>query len=240
MKIICHMISSVDGRLYPSRWGAPQEPADITELYEGVAKRFPQAAGWIVGRTTMADYCEDVREGEPAPLRDAHEPNPIAFTGKREDRPIAVAIDPKGKLLPEINVLPTGEHLLIVLGPRVAESHLAKLRAAGVSYVFEGEGETDREKLLPALSAIEALFGAHTMLLEGGGIINGAFLTAGLINEISVIVYPGLDALFGSAAIFGVKAAPDALPGVHVHLKLLGTEALSGGAVWLHYDVRND
>ena len=51
MKIICHMISSVDGRLYPSRWGSPQEPADITTLYEGVAKRFP-SQGWIVGRTT--------------------------------------------------------------------------------------------------------------------------------------------------------------------------------------------
>ena len=239
MKIICHMISTVDGRLYPSRWGAPQEPADITTLYEGAAKRFP-AQGWIVGRTTMSDYCEEVKEGDPAPLRDADAPASPAFVGSREGRPIAVAIDPKGKLLPEINALPTGEHLVLVLGPRVAESHLAKLRAAGVSYVFEGEGESNREKFAPALKALEELFDAKTLLLEGGGIINGAFLTAGLIDEISVIVYPGLDALFGSAAIFGVKAPADQMPGAGAHLRLLDNETLEGGAVWLHYDVKND
>lgn len=77
-----------------------------------------------------------------------------------------MAIDPKGKLLPEINALPTGEHLVLVLGARVAESHLAKLRAAGVSYVFEGDGESNREKLAVALKALEDLFGVKTLLLE--------------------------------------------------------------------------
>ncbi len=92
----------------------------------------------------------------------------------------------------------------------------------------------------PPLKALEDLFGAKTLLLEGGGIINGAFLTAGLIDEISVIVYPGLDALFGSAAIFGVKAQENQLPGAGAHLKLLDNETLEGGAVWLHYNVKND
>ena len=55
-----------------------------------------------------------------------------------------------------------------------------------------------------------------------------------------MIVYPGLDALFGSAAIFGVKAQENQLPGAGAHLKLLDNETLEGGAVWLHYNVKND
>lgn len=55
-----------------------------------------------------------------------------------------------------------------------------------------------------------------------------------------MIVYPGLDALFGSAAIFGVKAPADQMPGAGAHLRLLDNETLEGGAVWLHYDVKND
>ena len=54
-KIICHMIASVDGRLYPDRWTPGPENADISASYESAANSFG-AAGWIVGRTTMAEY----------------------------------------------------------------------------------------------------------------------------------------------------------------------------------------
>ena len=67
-KIICHMIASVDGRLVVSRWSRPQEPVDISETYEGAASRYA-ADGWIVGRTTMADYADSVVEHAPAAVR---------------------------------------------------------------------------------------------------------------------------------------------------------------------------
>ena len=55
-----------------------------------------------------------------------------------------------------------------------------------------------------AASLLDMDFKKSVLACMGGvllaGIIMGAFLTAGLIDEISVIVYPGLDALFGSSA----------------------------------------
>ena len=55
--------------------------------------------------------------------------------------------------------------------------YLARLRRAGVSYVFQGDGAecTEREKLSAALAAPEETFGVKRLLLEGGGVLNGSF-----------------------------------------------------------------
>lgn len=239
MKLICHMISSVDGRLYPSRWGEPQAEVPVTEVYETAAARF-NADGWIVGRTTMADYDEGVHEEAPAALRAPNDPAPTPFVVDRGNRLVALAVDLKGRLHFSHALLPTGEQLAVVLSPKVGEAHLAHLREVGISYVFAGEGDTDAERLGGALKAIEAQLGVKSLLLEGGGIINGAFLKAGLIDEISVLVYPGLDALQGVSSIFEATGAPGEQPAKHAHLSLIEVEAVKGGVVWLHYGVKND
>jgi hypothetical protein len=53
-KIICHMVSSIDGRLLVDRWTPPAAGVDedIVLRYDEVAARF-DADGWIVGRATM-------------------------------------------------------------------------------------------------------------------------------------------------------------------------------------------
>ena len=102
---------------------------------------------------------------------------PRAYVGDRQDRPLAVVFDPKGRLQFSKNGLPTGEHVVAVLDPKIDEAHLARLRRAGVSYVFQGDGAecTEREKLSAALAALEETFGVKRLLLEGGGVLNGSF-----------------------------------------------------------------
>ncbi len=79
-----------------------------------------------------------------------------------------------------------------------------------------------------------ALFGITTLLLEGGGNINGAFLQAGLIDEVSLLLAPGID---------GRREIPTVFDGVHpslktaVPLKLKSVEHLRKGILWLRYDV---
>ncbi|MDO5532154.1 dihydrofolate reductase family protein [Sutterella sp.] len=238
MFITCHMIASLDGRLLPARWSEPAEPYDVSGVYEAAASKL-EGEGWIVGRTTISEYCEEIRTAEPAPLRAEGEPVPEGFTGDRGGRLIAVAFDPKGKLRPGLSTLPTGEHLVLVLSPRVAESHLAELRSQGVSYVFEGAEGDEAARMAAALDAIEARFGVKHLLLEGGGIINGAFLKAGLIDAISVLVCPALDALHSAPSIFGYVGAPDERPAENVRLALTSSETMAGGVVWLRYRVEN-
>ena len=97
MDIVCHMITSLDGCILLERWSKPAERVDFTQVYEATAKRL-QGDGWIVGRITMAEYGQGVVEGEPAGMRGRGESVPRAYVGDRQDRPLAVVFDPKGRL----------------------------------------------------------------------------------------------------------------------------------------------
>lgn len=58
--IICHMATSIDGRLHPSRFTAAAAGLSSDILrghYEKVAERL-KADGWIVGRKTMAEVAK--------------------------------------------------------------------------------------------------------------------------------------------------------------------------------------
>ncbi len=235
VKVVCHMISSVDGRLLPGRWTKPVHPVNVTECYEAAASNFP-ADGWLIGRTSMAQFDDSISEGAPAGKRGADEPRPTPFVGKREGRMLAVVTDPKGKLRYTTPTLSTGEHLVAVLAPDTAEDYLEELRRVGVSYVFEGEGE---KKLEGALAALEETFGVKLILLEGGGLINGSFLKAGLIDEFSILVYPAVDGLAGVPSIVGYAGEAHERPAAGQPLELIEAKTLPGGVVWLRYRVEH-
>jgi riboflavin biosynthesis pyrimidine reductase len=78
-------------------------------------------------------------------------------------------------------------------------------------------------------------FGIRTILLEGGGTINGAFLKAGLIDEVSLLIYPGIDGLAGVPSIFEYHGEQDERPAGGKSLRHLSTETLEGGMVWIRY-----
>ena len=123
-----------------------------------------------------------------------------------------------------------GDHVVVLLGGEVADAHLAELAASGVSYVVSDTAEID---LPAALATLKRDFGIETLLLEGGGGINGTFLAAGLVDELSVVVTPSLDG--GSGAERIVKF-DDGLKG-KVTLSLTGCETLAHGVVHLRYAV---
>jgi 2,5-diamino-6-(ribosylamino)-4(3H)-pyrimidinone 5'-phosphate reductase len=60
----------------------------------------------------------------------------------------------------------------------------------GISHIVSGKSSID---LANAVHRLEDHFGIRTLLLEGGGRINGAFLQANLVDEVSLLVVPGID-----------------------------------------------
>ena len=46
------------------------------------------------------------------------------------------------------------------------------------------------------------VFGVKAVSLQGGGIINGAFLQSGLLDELSLVVYPGIDGAAQAPSVF--------------------------------------
>jgi riboflavin biosynthesis pyrimidine reductase len=230
-KIICHMMSSIDGRLIVDRWTAPAAGIKAETLrghYDEIASRF-ESDGWIVGRKTM----QEMIEGEARTVKSSGGDLRSTYMANRKGRDVAVSIDPHGKLhYGRDNI--ADDHIIAVLGEEVSDNYLAELREDGVSYLFAGPDGSD---LGGALKTLGEVFGLKILLLEGGGRINGAFLKEGLIDEISLLVYPAIDGLAGIPAIFDYAGLGDELPGTGQSLRHIGTETLEGGTVWLRYRV---
>ncbi|WP_233583598.1 dihydrofolate reductase family protein [Corallococcus sp. CA053C] len=102
-----------------------------------------------------------------------------------------------------------------------------------MSYVFGGRDDIDFAR---ALETLGRAFGIKTVLLEGGGGINGSLLAAGLIDEVSLLVHPTADGNPGTPSLFDRPQAS----GTGVALELTRVEQLDAGLVWLKYRVRND
>jgi riboflavin biosynthesis pyrimidine reductase len=105
------------------------------------------------------------------------------------------------------------------------------LQKKGVSYIVIGATSVD---LPQAVSLLSEHFGIKTLLLEGGGHINGAFLQAGLVDEVSILLVPGIDGRHDIPAVFdGVSPSrKDAVP-----LKLKSVEQRKNDALWIRYKV---
>ena len=105
------------------------------------------------------------------------------------------------------------------------------LRDVGVSYIVAGAHEVD---LASALESLHEHFGIRRLMLEGGGHINGGFAEAGLIDEISLLVAPGIDGRKGLPTVFdGMDASHDKV----VPLRLKHLEKREHDVLWLQYEV---
>lgn len=239
-KIICHMTSTVDGRLLTKRWTKPAVGVSeemLSGYYDQIHKRF-DADGWLVGRTTMEEFVEGTARTFDIPQVDLRKP----FAGNRNGRKAAVVVDLHGKLhYGRDDAVGVGDHIIAILGEQVSDRYLAELQHDGVSYLFTKQKGDDAasqsEAMHSAMTTLGETFGIKTLLLEGGGITNGTFLKAGLIDEISLLVYPGIDGLTGMPTIFEYSGRLDELPAASQSLRHLTTETLEGGTVWIHYRV---
>ena len=129
-----------------------------------------------------------------------------------------------------------GDPIVVVLTASVSDAHLSGLQADGVSYIFAGRDEVD---LPSALSILNRDLGIERLLLEGGGGANGAFLLAGLVDEMSLVVCPVVDEAMGAPSVFD---SGDDEAGAPAHLRqmaLVSSEVLEGGSVWLRYRLTN-
>jgi 2,5-diamino-6-(ribosylamino)-4(3H)-pyrimidinone 5'-phosphate reductase len=222
--VICHSMSSIDGRIQSFRW----DISNAAKLFEDTAARI-QADAWIVGRTTMQEFASK----KPRRKRKGTFRVPKTdFVGKPDAKTFAVAIDPSGKCNWETNMTDT-EHVVEVLTARVAGEYLDHLRSAGVSYLFAGERELD---LAVALRKLRSVFGIRRARIDGGGTVNGSFLRAGLVDEISHIVAPVADGSLKTPTMFDVE--PGTTRRKARSLALKSVKRLPGGALWVRYRVR--
>lgn len=227
--VICHMLSPLDGRLLVDSW-APAGSRVRDELlaeYQRLHEAFEPDA-WLVGVTTMADFANAEAKSEPS---GAATPPPRPWHVAKPDAPrFAVTIDRHARLHWKNGTADDG-HVVVVLLSSVPDAHLGELVASGVSYLVMPAVEID---LAAMLSELHDRLRIRTLLLEGGGVFNGVFLKAGLVDEISLLLWPAIDGTSGSPAIF--ETGQESV-GPRLKLSLAGATPLPSGAVHLQYRV---
>jgi riboflavin biosynthesis pyrimidine reductase len=222
--VICHMAASVDGRTLSSRW----RPKGVgAGLFERLHEELGGDAWLVTGQEFAKGKAYAGHTDETFPRE--------AWFARRDAKAYGVVLDAHGKIVWGRSDI-GGDPIVVVLCERVSDAHLAGLRAEGVSYIFAGKTQLD---LGLALDILNRELGIKRLLLEGGGGANGAFLRAGLVDEISLILCPAVDGAKGAPSVFDSSEAEAGQPAPVQTMRLESSQMLDGGAVWLRYRVQN-
>ena len=224
--VICHMCTTVDGKILGDRWGKLPGHKNSADLFETTAASFGIGA-WLVGTTTMDEF--DGRKTRlPRAAKTFVRGDHIA---NKKAKRLAIGADAKGILPFQANEV-EGDHVVLLVTERAGNDYLAHLQSVGVSYLFCGKKEIE---LHTALQKLGAAFKLKKLMLQGGGKFNGAMLGAGLVDEISHVTVPVADGGIGISSFFDIPGDPRSRAAAT--LRLLSLKQLSGGVIWTRYKV---
>lgn len=227
--IICHMMSSVDGRIVGNRWTLPHDATDLdiaVDSYFEISNQMGADAEMLGRKTVQTDLVQESFDHSgkaPAAGFDT-------FLGAQDTHRKCIVLDPKGKIRYRENTI-MGENIVVILGESVSQAYLEHLRELGISYLFAGANGNSLHQALGILGDM----GIKKIVLQGGGIINGTFLKAGLIDELSLMIYPGVDGLAGVSCVFEYLGKEGERPANGHALELTSVKQLPHGVVWLRY-----
>ena len=230
-KIICHILQSVDGNIDGDFFSMPV----LRPAYQAFTRIREEYAcdAVISGATTASEiYANSLADNLPQ----AQQIYPRTDWQAAKADKYAVIIDGEGMISWQSGMVERrGDkmHVVTILQENASDAYIAHLRQAGVSYVFAGKHSLD---LPMAVQKLKELFGIQSMLLSGGGIVDWAFLQAGLIDEISLVIPPVIDGGIRLASAFDDSAfAVNHRP---KSLELIDVQRLAGDCIWLRYQTK--
>ncbi|MDN0045727.1 dihydrofolate reductase family protein [Megasphaera hexanoica] len=230
--IVCHMLTSVDGKIDGPFFGAA-ETAPALQLY-GELRNVYQCQATIYGMATILGSYSDGLLPELPPAEEILPKEDYISPYGRNAEQFIVAVDPQGTAAFSSPVMEKkgrpAAHIIEVLTESASPAYLSYLRSIGISYVFAGEKQIHCAVLLEKLVQY---FSVDKVMVAGGGIMNESFLQEGLIDELSWVIAPVVDGNTESASLFD-KAAflPEGRP-VAFHLKEANVR--EGHVLWLRY-----
>jgi riboflavin biosynthesis pyrimidine reductase len=125
-----------------------------------------------------------------------------------------------------------GVHALVWAHRNTPTEYLAYLQRETIPYLIAGEGPVD---LQLALTKMKSELRIECIISTAGGILNGALLRAGLVDEINLDILPAVIGGSDVPTLFAGKTLKeDEWP---VPLKLLSSQVEDSGRIWLRYEV---
>lgn len=226
-------MSSVDGRLIDSRWTAPYkaEHGELLKVYSSISKELNTDA-WMFGKNTLRalfPYKFAITGHSITP------DTPTLFVGERRSARMFIVADPEGDIY-FTSATVRGDNILVIVGRNITEEYLAHLRELRISYAIV----SDATRLREGLETVGRNFGISSISVQGGGILNGALLAERLIDELSLVVYPGIDGLSGVPSIFEYIGGLTEYPAHGQRLQLLAASGREHGVMWMRYKFHKD
>lgn len=231
--IICHMMTALDGRITGPYLYDKHTQKSIEE-YDRIHESFG-AKAWMCGRKTME---ENFTLGAVPKLPEEISPVPRTdYLAKPDAKVFCLAVDPSGKLGWPASYIESYSgrseaHIVEILTETVSDAYLTFLRNIGISYLFAGKEKLDLDLLL---QKVKKTLGAELLLLEGGGGLNGSFLEAGLIDEMSLVLAPLADGCTDTPTIFDRAGEKETSSFMRFDLKK--AEAIGENELWIRYKV---
>ena len=220
--IICHMTTSIDGKVTGDFLAAPESAAAIEHYYQ--INRDFKTDGFACGRVTMEGSFTGGSAPDLSPFEDA-KPWRGDYVADPTATYFAVSFDRRGRLgwkagrISDEDPGYDNSHIIEVMCNDASDSYLAYLRSIGVSYIFAGEREMD---ISLALKKLRQFFGIKTLLLEGG---SNDVLGGILLGVIEILGKAYVSTELSDALVFGVLiivllVKPTGLLGKKVHEKV--------------------
>lgn len=215
--VICHMMASVDGRIDC----AMTEQVGGNEYYEALEMLCIDTT--IEGKITAATHYAEKMLFMP---KDATPVGREEFYKSHGSRRWEAVLDTRGTLRwPEDDT----PNRICIVSQQASCEYIDYLRRRGISYIVSGEECID---LNCALSILQCEFGSERVGVVGGGHINGSFLRAGLLDEVSMLYGAAIDGREGFCAAF------DGIESSHTDpymLRLKSVRQMGENSVWIRY-----
>lgn len=213
------MVASIDGRIDCSM----VDKISGEEYYTALEQL--DCPSLLEGRVTMEHYNSAKEPFVPTGYEPVDQPS---VSVAEESDAYMVSVDTLGHLRWNSNRI-DDVPLICIVSERVSKEYLEMLRNQGISWIAVGKENID---LNAAMNILYEQFHVKRLALLGGGHINGGFLQAGLIDEVSLLLAPGIDGRKNGTAVFDGIEGDDRLP---VHLHLTSVERLENDVIWLRY-----
>ena len=191
--IICHMLTSIDGKV-TGKFLDDKKIEHLIDEYFKIHSEF-NANGFACGKNTFLEGFVKDNKIDLTKFKDekVNKNEDFVYEKISECKFFAVCFDRKGTLSWQSNTLKddlpgyNNSHIIQVMTENVKDDYLAYLRSIGLSYIICGKDDIDMDVCLEKL---RLKFGIKVLLLEGGSLINGSFMKAGVIDEISLVQAP--------------------------------------------------
>lgn len=218
--IICHMMTSIDGRI----------DCGMTEKLKGTEEYYKilddlDISAVLCGRVTAE---LEMADKEKFSVKNSEIIGIESFSKKLNSEKYNIIVDTKGTLL--WNNYSQKIPLLIITSEQAEKEYFDYLNSKNISWIACGKEKINMKR---AMEILKGEFNIHRLAVAGGGTVNEGFLEEKLIDEISILIGPGIDGRKGMTAVF------DGLPidKEPVQLKLKNIKSFDNGAVLIQYEV---